>query len=322
MKRTMQSILFAALCATIAAPVVTNPSTAEAAARAKVTSKKKSQKRKKRRDSKRAPRGKMNKVVQQNLQQMFGLSNRVALVTGANRGIGKGIAISMAQAGATVALMGRNEAQLKEVKAEIEKAGGKAVVVTADVTKVRQVKAAVAKVKAQVGDISILVNNAGIADGRPTSKLTKKRLQELYETNVFGAWNVTKAVLPQMKRAGGGNVINLESTTTLQGSGLFPGYAFTKGANGSMTMSWGKEPEFIKNNIKVNGIVPGFIDTDLSSWVHADKGAKESILTKTPMGRLGTAQDVGTVAVFLASPASGFMTGSKVVVDGGITISD
>lgn len=319
--RTIGNIRFSLLCGAVALPLLLAPSISDAAS-ARVTKIKQKKSTKAQSVKRKAVRRiSARKSPETQLRGMFGLTKRVALVTGANRGIGKGVALKLAAAGATVALLGRNKAQLNEVKIEIEKAGGKAIVVTADVTSESQVQAAVAEIHRQVGDISILVNNAGIADSGTTSTITKSTVEKLLVTNVTSTVLVMQAVLPHMKRAGRGSVINMESTTTLQGSGGFPYYGMTKGAVGALTMGWAKEKEFMENNIRVNGIVPGFINTDMSGWVH-ENGASAKIIQNTPVSRLGLPSDIGKAAVYLASDGSSFVTGSHMVVDGGITMRD
>jgi NAD(P)-dependent dehydrogenase (short-subunit alcohol dehydrogenase family) len=266
--------------------------------------------------------------VKDNLQKLFGLEREVALVTGGGAGIGRDLALGLASAGAKVAVMGRTLGDLQAVVDEITSQGGKAVAVVADVTNATQVDAGLKQIQKELGNISVLVNNAGIADHTSLEEASEEQVRRILDVNVVGPTMMTQAVAEQMKAIGGGSIINIESTTTTQGSGGAPLYALSKGAVGSLTTSAAKA--LAEHNIHVNAIVPGFIfsgSTDpsrasMSDWMGPGTPAYTQITERTPLGRVGTPEDLVGMAVYFAAwrdgQAASFTTSAQNKVDGGI----
>jgi len=244
------------------------------------------------------------------------LKDRVALVTGASRGIGAATAEVLAQRGAKVAVSGRTVADLERVAAGIASAGGKALAVPCDVLDQGQVEAMVKRVVSEWGRLDILVNNAALYYGigrRPFYEVSSEEWDKLMAVNLKGPFLCAKAVFPQMKAQKKGKIINLSSETAFTGSKGFIHYVTSKG--GIISLSRVLAAELGPHGICVNTIAPGFTDTEASRTV-TDDISKYNV-SLTPLGRLQQPQDLIGALLFLASDESDFFTGQALVVDGG-----
>jgi 3-oxoacyl-[acyl-carrier protein] reductase len=241
------------------------------------------------------------------------LSGRVALVTGGTRGIGRGVADVLAQAGATVAVMSRNAEQAKAVAAEL---GSGMVGVGADVADPAQVVRAVEEITDQVGSVDILVNNAGFTRDNILLRIGQEDWDSVMATNLTGAFQMTKAVLKGMMKRRAGRIINITSVIGITGNKGQANYAASKAGLIGFTKSVARE--YASRNILANCVAPGYIDTDLTSGLPPE--AQEALLGGVPLGRLGFPADVAGAVLFLASDLGAYMTGQVLVVDGGMVI--
>jgi 2-deoxy-D-gluconate 3-dehydrogenase len=249
----------------------------------------------------------------------FDLSGRVALVTGGNGGIGLGMAKGMADAGATVVIAGRNKAKAESALAELRAVDPKADFIEIDVLKEESCRAAVQTVAAKFGRLDILVNNAGTSVRKPPEELTAADWHLVMDTNVTSAFLCSQAVYPHMKKVGGGKIINIGSMMTIFASSYAAPYASSKGAIVQMARSFAVA--WAKDNIQVNSILPGWIDTELTKKAREQvPGLHDRVLARTPAQRWGAPGDFAGIAVFLASPASDFLTGTAIPVDGGYSV--
>src|SRR3954451_7636225 len=250
---------------------------------------------------------------------LFDLSGKVAIVTGGNGGIGLGMARGLAEAGAAVAVVGRNEAKSIEAVNELKQRGAKAISVIADVTDKTDIADTMARVGRELGRIDILVNNAGINIRKPPHALDIGEWDSVIATNLTSAFLCSQAVYPAMKATGGGKVINIGSMMSIFGASFAPAYAASKGGIVQFTRSCACA--WAKDNIQANAILPGWIDTDLTKRARQEiDGLHDRVLARTPAARWGAISDFAGIAVFLASPASGFVTGTAIPVDGGYSI--
>ncbi|MBI1376204.1 MAG: glucose 1-dehydrogenase [Frankiales bacterium] len=248
----------------------------------------------------------------------FRLDGRTALVTGASRGIGRAIALAFADAGADVALLARDESALGEVAAAVEGLGRRAAVAVCDVTDADAVSAAVAASTERLGPIDVLVNNAGgNSFARPFAGMRFSGWERTLRLNLDSVVHVTQAVIPQMIERRTGSVINLSSVAGLRGAPTMSHYGAAKAAVISLTQSLSTESAWA--GVRVNALVPGWIETDLTGFLRDDEGTEKGLLATVPMARWGTVEEIAAPAVFLASDASSFMTGHVLVVDGGLS---
>jgi 2-deoxy-D-gluconate 3-dehydrogenase len=247
---------------------------------------------------------------------MFDLRGRVAIVTGGNGGIGLGMAKGLAKAGARVVVAARNREKSSAAVRELQSLGSDALALTVDVTDERSVEALVTDTAQQCGCIDILVNNAGINIRKPAHELPIAQWQQVIDTNLTSAFVCSRAVYPHLKRAGGGKIINIGSMLSIFGASFAPAYGASKGGivqlTKSLAVGWASD------NIQVNAVLPGWIDTDLTRQARQQlQGLNERVLARSPSGRWGTIDDFEGIAVFLASAASAFITGTAIAVDGG-----
>jgi 2-deoxy-D-gluconate 3-dehydrogenase len=250
---------------------------------------------------------------------LFDLSGKVAIVTGGNGGIGLGMARGLAQAGAAIAIVGRNEAKSIAAAAELERGGAKAISVVADVTDKAAVDAMTARVGRELGRIDILVNNAGINIRKPPHALDLAEWNSVIATNLTSAFLCSQAAYPAMKAAGGGKVINIGSMMSIFGASFAPAYAASKGGIVQFTRSCAVA--WAADNIQANAVLPGWIDTDLTKRAREQiDGLHDKVLARTPAARWGAIGDFAGIAVFLASPASDFVTGTAIPIDGGFSV--
>jgi 2-deoxy-D-gluconate 3-dehydrogenase len=250
---------------------------------------------------------------------LFDLNGRVALVTGGNGGIGLGMARGLAEAGAAIAIAGRNTAKSEAAAAELAKLGVKTAVVSGDVTDDAQCRKLVEETVAHLGRLDILVNNAGINIRKPAQDLATAEWKAVIDTNLTSAFVCSQAVYPVMKAAGGGKIINIGSMLSIFGAGFAPAYGASKG--GVVQLTKALASGWAKDNIQVNAVLPGWIDTELTRAARQEvKGLNAMVLMRTPAARWGEPGDLSGIAVFLASPASDFITGAAIPVDGGYSV--
>ena len=246
---------------------------------------------------------------------LFDLTGTVALVTGGNGGIGRGLADGLADAGASVVIAARNEAKTTEAVAAITARGGVAVGVACDVNVRADLEAAVARCVSEYGGLDILVNNAGMGRGGPAETIAEEDWAITIETNLSATLWGSQVAYPHLKAGGRGKVINIASEYSLFGSGRALAYSASKGGvvqlTKSMAVGWATD------GIQVNAIVPGWITTDMTAPVKADQEFYEGIIHRTPAGRFGEPEELAGAGVFLASHASDFVTGVVLPVDGG-----
>ena len=245
------------------------------------------------------------------------LDGKVALVTGASRGIGRAIALKLAAEGAKVAInYAGNTAKAEEVKAEIEKNGGEAILVQADVADSTAVEAMVNVTVEAFGQIDILVNNAGITRDGLMMRMKDEDFDAVINTNLKGVFYCTKLVSKLMMKKRSGRIINMASVVGLMGNAGQTNYAAAKA--GVIGFSKSAAKELAARGITVNMVAPGFIDTDMTAAM-TDK-AKEMTLTGIPLNRMGTPEDVANAVAFLVSDNASYITGQVINVDGGMVM--
>jgi len=250
----------------------------------------------------------------------FDLRGKVAIVTGGNGGIGLGMARGLADAGAAIAVVGRNEAKSAAAVADLGGRGVRAIAVATDVTDKDAVAAMIARVVRELGRIDILINNAGMSIRKPPHVIEVEEWREVIDTNLTSAFICSKAAYPALKASGGGKVINIGSMMSIFGASFAPAYAASKG--GIVQFTRACACAWAADNIQVNAILPGWIDTDLTRRAREQvDGLHDRVLARTPAGRWGAIDDFAGVAVFLSSTASDFVTGTAIPVDGGYSVS-
>jgi 2-dehydro-3-deoxy-D-gluconate 5-dehydrogenase len=250
---------------------------------------------------------------------VFDLKDKVAIVTGGNGGIGLGMARGLADAGARVVIAGRNAAKSQSAVEDLGGRGGEAMALETDVADEQSVAQLVDTTRQRWGRLDILVNNAGINIRKPVHELALDEWRRVLDTNLTSAYLCSKAAYPAFKAAGGGKIINIGSMMSLFGASFAPAYGASKGGivqlTRSMAVAWARD------NIQVNAVLPGWIDTELTRNARREvAGLHDSVLRRTPAGRWGAIDDMAGVAVFLASPASDFVTGTAIPVDGGYSV--
>ena len=250
---------------------------------------------------------------------LFDLSGKVAIVTGGNGGIGLGMARGLAEAGADIAIVGRNEAKSNAAVAELKQQGSKAISIVVDVTDKAAVADMVGLVVRELGRVDILVNNAGINIRKPPQALSLEEWDRVIGTNLTSAFLCSQAVYPAMKAAGGGKIINIGSMMSIFGASFAPAYAASKGGIVQFTRSCAVA--WAADNIQANAVLPGWIDTDLTKRARQEiDGLHDKVLGRTPAARWGAIADFAGIAVFLSSSASDFVTGAAIPVDGGFSV--
>ncbi|MBL8689125.1 MAG: glucose 1-dehydrogenase [Rhodospirillaceae bacterium] len=250
---------------------------------------------------------------------MFDLKGRVAIVTGGNGGIGLGMARGLAAAGAAIVVVGRNEDKNKAAVKELKKLGADVSSQIVDVTKESAAKKMVKDAVKKHGRVDILVNNAGMNIRKQPEEYTEAEWHQVIDTNLTSAFLCSRAVYEAMKKVGGGKIINIGSMMSIFGASFTTPYAASKGGMVQMTRAFACA--WAKDNIQVNAVLPGWIDTDLTRRARQQvKGLHERVLGRTPAGRWGTPDDHAGIAVFLGGPASDFVTGTAIPVDGGYSV--
>jgi len=249
---------------------------------------------------------------------MISLMNKVALVTGASRGIGKATSLLFAEAGCNLVInYCNNEKDAIEVATDAEKLGVTAKIYKADVSQKRQVDEMVACTIKEFGKLDILVNNAGIWKYAAIDQMTEEQLKETIEVNLYGRFYPITASVPHMIKQRSGNIINISSTAGQRGEPFHSHYAASKGAIISLTKSLAVE--LAPYNIRVNCIAPGWVDTDMSQKSLIGE-EKEKILSLIPLGRAGKPEEIAGSVLFLASELSTFITGEIINVNGGAVL--
>jgi 2-deoxy-D-gluconate 3-dehydrogenase len=248
------------------------------------------------------------------IQDLFKLHGKVAAISGATRGIGRSMALSLAEAGADIALLQRSLEQT-EVKDQIEKMGRKCAIIPCDMENVSQVKAAVPSVITQLGTIDILVNNAGIQRRSPSIDFAESDWDDVLQVNLKMVWLLCQQAGRHMVSQGKGKIINTASLLSFQGGINVPAYAAAKGGVAQLTKALANE--WAKHNVNVNAIVPGYIATDMNTALMEDPVRSKQILERIPAGRWGSPDDFNGAVVYLASEASNYVHGNLLAVDGG-----
>ena len=245
------------------------------------------------------------------------VAGKVALISGGAGGIGIATAKLLAKEGAAVVIADLLEDEGRAAEAQIAESGGKALFVHLDVTSEESWRNAVQAAVASFGKLDILVNNAGVSHRAGVEDTTSEAWDKVMDVNVKGVFLGTQAAIPEMRKAGGGSIINISSIYGLIGSGGSAAYHASKGAvrifNKSTAIQYASE------NIRANSVHPGFIDTPMTRAHHDNPNIHEERVGKTPIGRMGQPEDIAAGILFLASDESSFMTGAELVIDGGMT---
>ncbi len=246
----------------------------------------------------------------------FDLKGKAALVTGGNGGIGLGMAKGLAQAGASIAVAGRDDKKNASAIAALKSLGVTAIAVKVDLQDENSTRAMVEEAAQRLGRLDILVNNAGISIRKAPQDYTLAEWHQVMDTNLTSAFVASQAAYPHLKRGGRGKVVNIGSMMSIFGGGYLAPYGASKGAIVQLTRSLATA--WAKDNIQVNAVLPGWIDTALTRRAREElEGLDERVLSRTPAGRWGEPADLAGVAVFLCSAASDFVTGTAIPVDGG-----
>jgi 2-deoxy-D-gluconate 3-dehydrogenase len=249
---------------------------------------------------------------------LFNLSGRVAVVTGGNGGIGLGMAKGLAAAGAAVVVAARNAEKGETAVAALAASGVRSAFIALDVADEASCRAMIEETRARFGRLDILVNNAGTSIRKPPESYSAAEWRTVLDTNLTGALFCSQAAYPAMKEAGGGKIINIGSMFAIFGAGYAAAYAASKGGLVQLTKSLAGA--WAKDNIQVNAVLPGWIDTELTRAARRHVAElHDRVLARTPAGRWGVPEDLAGIAVFLAAPASDFITGAAIPVDGGFS---
>ncbi len=247
---------------------------------------------------------------------MSQLANQIAVVTGAGRGIGRAIALKFAAEGADVVCVSRTAENSERVAAEVRALGRKAWAYAVDVADAAAVEAAAEKILAECGRVDILVNNAGVTRDGLLMRMSGEDWDAVLDTNLKGAFHVTKAFNRAMLKQRAGRIINISSVVGLMGNAGQANYAASKAGLIGFTQSCARE--FASRNVTVNAIAPGFIETDMTAALN--EAARAELLKRIPLGRFGQTEDIAGAAVFLAGPAGRYVTGQVLTVDGGMVM--
>tara|TARA_B100001167_G_C16761743_1_gene301838 strand:- start:226 stop:972 length:747 start_codon:yes stop_codon:yes gene_type:complete len=247
---------------------------------------------------------------------MFDLTNKVAIITGASQGIGKGMAETFSKAGAHVACVSRNKDNLKSVADSLIENGGAASFYTCDVSSLDAFQNTIKEIVENHGSVDILVNNAGVCKDKLIMRMSEDDWNKVININLNGAFNGIKAVSQIMIKQRAGRIINISSIVGLIGNPGQANYAASKA--GLIGLSKSAAKELAPRGITVNAIAPGYIATDMTDQI-TDQ-AKENLITKIPLGRIGSPSDIAASALFLASDEAGYITGQTLTVDGGMVM--
>ncbi len=245
----------------------------------------------------------------------FRLDGKVAIVTGATRGLGRGMAVALAQAGADIAGVSQS-ADAPETAAAVQAAGKRYLHIQADLQSTAPIERIISMSLGGLGRVDILVNNAGIIRRNDALDFTEQEWDEVMDTNLKTAFFLSQAVARQFIRQGsGGKIVNIASMLSFQGGIRVPSYTASKGGIKSLTMLLANE--WARHGININAIAPGYMATDNTAQLRADEERHREILARIPAGRWGSAEDLGGAVVFLSSQASNYVNGYTIAVDGG-----
>lgn len=245
------------------------------------------------------------------------LAGKVAVITGASKGLGKAMALALTEAGAKVVLVSRNREQLEAVAAECRQRGGEAHVLVADVTNEEQVKRLPDNVSALAGSAQILINNAGINIRKPVTEFTLDEWRAVQDTNLTSVFLLCRAFVPQMKGRGYGRILNM--TSIMSHIALPQRTAYCASKAGLLGFTKALALELAPEKITVNGISPGPFATEMNIPILQNPEANAQFISKIPAGRWGHVEEIGRLAVYLCSEEAGFITGTDVLIDGGWT---
>jgi 2-deoxy-D-gluconate 3-dehydrogenase len=252
---------------------------------------------------------------------MFELSGKVAIVTGGNGGIGRGIALGLAKAGASVAIVGRNEQRNQDTLADLKKLGNPAMALRVDLSQRTALKPAFESIEHELGPVDILVNNAAFAVLKSLLDHTEEDWDSVIETDLTACFLLSKYAALSMVPRRAGKIVNVASVGGYKGTPIYPSYGVSKG--GLLQLTRCLAIELAPHNIQVNSLAPGWTNTDMTDWIRNDPrytAVKQEMITRTPAGRFAEPDEMAGAAVFLASRASDFVTGADLIVDGGFFI--
>jgi NAD(P)-dependent dehydrogenase (short-subunit alcohol dehydrogenase family) len=243
------------------------------------------------------------------------LTGKVAVVTGASRGLGRAIAVALAAAGAAVCLAARSELHLEESAQAVSDAGARPLVVPTDVRRWDDVEGLMRRTVAELGRLDVVVNNSGIAKVVPLAEMSPEQWREVLDVNLTGVFHGCRAAAPYLVAQRSGKVINLASVLGAVGLPGYTAYGASKGGVAALTRALGVE--WARHNIQVNAIAPGWFVTEMNQAAFADPRIHDRLVRDVPARRTGRLEEIGPLAVYLASPASDFMTGQTLFLDGG-----
>jgi gluconate 5-dehydrogenase len=255
------------------------------------------------------------------VRELFDLGGKCALVTGGGRGLGRHLALGLAEAGADVFVVSRNLGNCEAVAREIEKLGRRGVALQADLSKPEAIERLLDQVLGDVPRLDVLVNNAARIWGAPTLEYPLEGWDRVFDLNVRGLWLLSQRVARHMKEQGGGSIIHISSYSGFRGAteeGM-PAIAYNASKGAVLTLTKDMAVKLARHGIRVNGIAPGAFDTDMMEHLRADPQRLKRFLATVPLRRSGGEDDIKGVVVFLASDAAAYVTGHTLVVDGGTT---
>lgn len=253
-----------------------------------------------------------------NIQSYFDLTDQTAIVTGASKGIGKEIALLLAESGANVAIIARKQEELEDVAREIERLGRKALPISFDLMKTNEIEEVIDRIYKHFGRIDILINNAGINIPEPAEEVSIENWDKIMNINLKSVFFTSKAAGKYMKEHGRGKIVNMSSQMAFVGYYKRSAYSTSKGGITQLTKAL--SIEWASSNINVNAIAPTFIETPMTEVMFEDREFRNEVLSRIPLGRLAKTEDLFGAVIYLASNASNMVTGQTLVVDGGWTV--